>query len=133
MNNVILCGRFTRDHDLRYSQASEPMAILSNSLAVGRKYKKDETDFINIKAFGKTAENINKFFSKGRLILIRGHIQTGSYENKEGRKIYTTDVIIDDFEFTGEKKQESNSPTYTPQPEYAAISEDVLEDDDLPF
>jgi len=133
MNNVILCGRFTRDHDLRYSQAAEPMAILSNSLAVGRKYKRDETDFINVKAFGKTAENINKFFSKGRLILIRGHIQTGSYENKEGRKIYTTDVIIDDFEFTGEKKQENDSPAYTPQPEYAAISEDVLEDDDLPF
>jgi len=135
MNNVILCGRFTRDHDLRYSQASEPMAILSNSLAVGRKYKKDETDFINVKAFGKTAENINKFFSKGRLILIRGHIQTGSYENKEGRKIYTTDVIIDDFEFTGEKKQEETTVNEQPAnySSYANYVEGIEDDDSLPF
>lgn len=131
MNNVILCGRFTREHDMRYSQGTEPLAILSNSIAVGRKFKKGETDFINVKAFGKTAENISKFFSKGRLILIRGHIQTGSYE-KEGAKVYTTDVIIDDFEFTGEKAQEQLGQSNSQVDGFNAVAE-TIDDDDLPF
>lgn len=79
--------------------------ILTNTLAVNR-MKKDEADFISVKAVDKTAENINKFFNKGSLICIQGHIQTGKYENKEARTVYTTDVIIDRWDFTGERREE---------------------------
>lgn len=107
MNNVFLSGRFTREHDIKYSQSAEPFAILSNRLAVPRR-KKGETDFLSIKAFGKTAENINKYFKKGNLIFVECHVQTGSYENKDGKKIYTTDFVVDNFHFSGEKRENEN-------------------------
>jgi single-strand DNA-binding protein len=114
--------------EIRYSQSAEPIAILRNSIAVNR-MKKDEADFISVLAFGKTAENIDKFFKKGDLIAIQGHIQTGKYD-KDGTTIYTTEVIIDRFHFTGGKKEESAEPQkYDP----VGVSEVVEDDSDLPF
>lgn len=126
MNTTILLGRFTRDNDVRYSQSG--MAILTNTIAVNR-MKQDEADFISVKAFDKNAENINKYFNKGNLICIQGHIQTGKYENSEGRMIYTTDVIIDRWDFTGEKKADNNQATT--RNEFEELKD--IEDIDLPF
>jgi single-strand DNA-binding protein len=107
INQSILMGRLTRDVELRYSQGGD-MAIARFTLAVERDYKaKDEekpaTDFIGCKAFGKTAEFISKYFRQGSMLAVVGSIQTGSYEDKDGKKVYTTDVIVNKASFTGEK------------------------------
>ena len=113
MNKTILIGRSTKDADVRYSQGDKPMAIARISLAVDRKFKQDgqpTADFINCIAFGKTAEVIEKYVAKGTKIAVVGHIQTGSYTNKDGQKVYTTDVVIDEMEFCESKNsQQSNS------------------------
>lgn len=103
MNNVNLIGRIGRDIDSRYTTGTEPKAVARFSLAVSR--NKDETDWINCVAFGRTAENIGKYFSKGSQIGITGRIQTGSYE-KDGVKHYTTDIIVDRFDFVGKREEE---------------------------
>lgn len=106
MNLVTLMGRITKDLDLKTSQSGS--SFMSFTIAINRAFTKQgeekQTDFISCKAFGKTAENIAKFFSKGSLIAIEGRIQTGSYSDKEGKKVYTTDVMVSGFHFTGEKK-----------------------------
>ena len=104
MNKAILMGRITKDLELKYSQSG--MALLSFTVAINRR-KKDEVDFLSCKAFDKTAENISKFFTKGSMIAVEGRIQTSSYDNKEGQKVYTTDIMVDAFHFTGEKKGDS--------------------------
>ena len=108
MNKTFLMGRITKELELKYSQSN--VAVLGFTLAVNRKYVKEgeekQADFIMCKAFGKTAENIARFFSKGKLILIEGRLQTGSYE-KDGQRVYTTDIFVDGFDFTGEKKDAS--------------------------
>lgn len=107
MNKVILIGRLTRDPEIRYS--SNNMAIMRDSIAVDKRGRRDETnneataDFINIVAFGTTAENINKFFKKGSRMALEGHINTGSYDDKDGKKVYTTDVVVDTFDFIESK------------------------------
>ncbi len=106
MNKVILMGRLTRDPEVRYSQTAEPVAIARYTLAVDRKFKKDgeqTADFISCIAFGHNAEFAEKYFRKGMKVLITGRIQTGSYTNKEGHKVYTTDVVIEEQEFTESK------------------------------
>lgn len=118
MNKSVLIGHITRNLDLKYSQSG--MAILKLNIAVNRR-KKGETDFINCIAFDKTAENLAKFFEKGSQIAIVGHIQTGSYKDKTDRTIYTTDVIVDEFDFCGSKKsdsQESHGDSYEPQDQH---------------
>lgn len=95
MNNVVLIGRLTKDVELRYTEGQEPKAIARFILAVNRMGEKEEADFINCVAFGKTAEFMEKYTSKGKLTAINGRIQTGSYTNKEGQKVYTTNVIVD--------------------------------------
>ena len=114
MNRVILLGRTTKDADVRYSQGDKPMAIASFTLAVDRKYRKEgeqSADFINCKAFGKIAEVIEKYVTKGTKIAIVGRIQTGSYTNKDGNKVYTTDVMIEELEFCESKNANSgNAP-----------------------
>lgn len=133
MNKVILIGRLTKDVDLR--QNGE-ITIAKFSLAVDRKFKKENeqtADFINCVAFKSTAENIAKFFSKGNKIGVVGHIQTGSYTNKEGQKVYTTDVLVDEFDFIEGKNSQSNDK---PQANEAAqnfqpVTPDVQ--DELPF
>lgn len=107
MNKAILIGRLTRDTEMRYSQGEGSMAITRFNIAVDRKGKQDEADFINCVSFGKTAEFIDKYFSKGMKIAILGHIQTGSYE-KDGHKVYTTDIVVDEAEFV-EKKGSTES------------------------
>ena len=105
MNRTFLMGRITKDPDIKTAQSGTVM--LNFTIAVTRQFAKEgeerQSDFINCKAFSKTAENIAKFFSKGKLILIEGRIQTGSYE-KDGNKVYTTDIMVEGFHFTGEKK-----------------------------
>ena len=115
MNKVTLIGRSTKDADVRYSQGDKPMAIARISLAVDRKFKQEgqpTADFINCIAFGKTAEVIEKYVVKGTKIAVVGHIQTGSYTNKDGQKVYTTDVVIDELEFCESKSQQmqNNAP-----------------------
>lgn len=104
MNKVILIGRLTKDVDLSFT-AGSGMAVGRFTLAVNR-MKKGESDFPNCVSFGKTAETIAQYFFKGSKIAIEGHIQTGSYDAKDGTKRYTTDVIVDRFEFVGQGKQE---------------------------
>lgn len=111
MNNVSLVGRLTRDPELRYTSESS-MAVARFSIAIDRPTKKDgekQTDFPNIVVFGKQAESCERFLSKGRQVSIQGRIQTGSYTNKDGVKVYTTEVVANYVEFLGgkeEKKEE---------------------------
>ena len=104
MNKVILIGNLTKAVEIRYTQ--QGIAVANFTLAVKRETKNDETDFISCVAYNKTAELISKYLDKGSRISIEGRIQTGSYENKEGKKIYTTDVIVDKIEFLNSKKGE---------------------------
>jgi single-strand DNA-binding protein len=131
MNQWQGMGRLTKDLELRTSQSG--MSLLSFTIAVNRKFSKEgeqkQADFISCKAFGKTAENIAKFFNKGNLIIILGHIQTGSYDNKEGAKVYTTDIMVDGFEFTGEKRTNPDQR----ETESFEITNIVVSDDELPF
>ena len=124
MNKVILMGRLTRDPEVRYTQGDSLMAIARYSLAVERRFNRNNeennTDFINIVAFGKAGEFAEKYFRKGMKVLVTGRIQTGSYTNKDGIKIYTTDVVAEDQEFTESKASNGNSNTM-PDP-YAASS-----------
>ena len=106
MNKVILIGRLTRDPEVRYSAGENTTAIARYTLAVDRKYKQEgqqNADFIQCIAFGKSAEFAEKYFRKGMKIAITGRIQTGSYTNKEGQKVYTTDVVIEEQEFAESK------------------------------
>ena len=125
MNKVILIGRLTKDPETR--QAGETQ-VTRFTLAVDRRYKKEggqDTDFPNIVTFGKTAEFANKYLHKGVKIAIDGHIVTGSYKNKDGATIYTTEVIADSVEFAESKKVETSEP--------ADGFIDAEYTDDLPF
>ena len=106
MNKTLLIGRTTKDPDIRYTQNEQPMTIARFNLAVDRRFKKDgeqSADFISCVAFGKTAEFIEKYVFKGTKIAVEGRIQTGSYTNKDGNKVYTTDVVVEQVEFAGAK------------------------------
>lgn len=121
MNTVNLIGRLTKDPDIRYTQGQKTMAIARFSLAVNRKYKvsgQPDADFINCTAFGKTAELIEKYIYKGNQLAVVGHIQTSNYTNKEGQKVYQTDVIVDSIDFIGSKSDSQASDSYiTAEPE----------------
>lgn len=106
MNKVILMGRLTRDIEVRYSQGENPMAVARYTLAVQRKFKREgeqDADFISCVAFGKAAEFAEKYFRQGTKVVISGRIQTGSYTNRDGQKVYTTDIVIEDQEFAESK------------------------------
>lgn len=142
MNNVILIGRLTRDPELRYTTSQ--MAVATFTLAIDRPTKADrekETDFPRIKAFGKTAENCEKYLAKGRLCAVQGSLQTGSYEDKDGKRVYTTDVMANRVEFLewGDRPQ-SNAPasTGTNSQQQGFNADDVPDnfqalDEDVPF
>lgn len=112
MNKVILMGRLTRDPEVRYSQGDTPMAIAKFSLAVDRKYSRNNgsdqqtADFINCTAFAKLGEFAEKYLHKGTKVTLCGRIQTGSYTNKDGQKVYTTDVIAEEIEFAESKNSQ---------------------------
>lgn len=124
MNVVILMGRLVRDPDVKYT-GDGAMAIARFTLAVDRR-KKDEADFINCVAFGKTAEFIEEYITKGTKVVVEGRWQTGSYDNKEGKKVYTNDCVVEQVNFAESKKQ-SDEPEA--QDDFTNIPDDV----ELPF
>ena len=134
MNKVILMGRLTRDPEVRYTAGEEAKAIARYTLAVDRRFKREgeaAADFISCVAFGRQAEFAEKYFRQGIKILVTGRIQTGSYTNKEGRKVYTTDVVVEEQEFA-EKKTEESKPAAGADPGgFMNIPEGI--DEDLPF
>lgn len=144
MNKVILMGRATADPEVRFAGANSDLAVATFSLAVDRRVRRDATageqtaDFIRCKAFGKSAEFYQNYVKKGTKLLITGRIQTGSYTNKDGQKVYTTDVIVDETEFAESKKSSEGSvpsrPASTPRRgnnSNFVVTEDG--DDELPF
>ena len=153
MTRVILMGRLTRDPEVRYSQGERSMAIARYTLAVDRRGRRNQdssaeqqtADFINCVAFDRAAEFAEKYFRQGMRVLVSGRIQTGSYVNKEGQKVYTTEVILDDQEFADSKGAASEmggyaqaAPSQRPAPT-SAIGDgfmnipDGVEDEGLPF
>ena len=149
MNKVILIGRLTRDPEVRYSQGENALAIARYTLAVDRRFKRpgeQEADFISCVAFGKSAEFAEKYLKQGTKMAITGRIQTGSYTNKEGQKVYTTEVVVEEQEFAESKAAASNNaggfessyqPTSRPTPTQAVgdgfmnIPDGI--DEELPF
>lgn len=138
MNSVQLVGRLTRDPDVRYTDGGTTVARFT--LAVDRRFKKDggdEADFISCVAFGKTAEFLEKWFRKGQRLGLTGRIQTGSYTNKDGQKIYTTEVIVENTEFVESKAaeatmQQAPAGGYTDSDGFMNIPDNV-DDESLPF
>ena len=118
MNKVILMGRLTRDAEVRYSQGDSSTAVARFSLAVDRRFKRDgdeqTADFINCVAFGRTGEFMERFGRKGTKFLVEGRIQTGSYTNKDGQRVYTTDVVVEQVEFAESKSSSENNGGYVP-------------------
>ena len=137
MNKIILIGRLTKDPVVRYSQGENTMAVARYILAVDRRFKKDgeqNADFITCVAFGKNGEFAEKYFRKGTKIAVTGRIQTGSYTNKEGQKVYTTDVVIEEQEFAESKaKSEENKEQLPPKnnDDWVSIPDGI--DDQFPF
>ncbi|MDF2542571.1 MAG: hypothetical protein K0S47_2289 [Herbinix sp.] len=113
MNKVILIGRLTRDPEVRYSQGENSTAIARFTLAVDRRFRRagetQEADFIGCVAFGKQAEFVEKYFKQGMKMVAVGRIQTGSYTNKDGQKVYTTDVVAEEIEFAESKGSQGDS------------------------
>lgn len=136
MNKVILMGRLTRDPDIRYSAGENSTAVARYTLAVDRRFRRDgeqTADFISCVAFGRTAEFAEKYFHQGIRIVISGRIQTGSYTNRDGVKVYTTDVVVEEQEFAESKSASAEnsggfgggyrqSPAAAPAPAPAAAS-----------
>ena len=144
MNKVILIGRLTRDPDIRYTQGPEPMCVARYALAVDRRYKREgeqTADFISCVAFGKNGEFVEKYLMKGTKVAVVGRIQTGSYTNREGNKVYATDVVVEEQEFAESKaasqrnREESSQERPEPMPVdaegFMTLPEDF--DEELPF
>lgn len=138
-------GRLTADPDVRYSQGDNPTAVAKYTLAVDRRFKRDgepTADFIRCISIGKSAEFTEKYFRKGTKICISGRIQTGSYTNREGQKVYTTEVFVEEQDFAESKAaaaqnnniQAGPSP-YGPAPDPDGFMQipDNIDDDELPF
>lgn len=137
MNKTILCGRLTRDPDVRTSVvAGGDMCIVRFTLAVDRRYKKDgeqTADFISCVAFGKTAEFISKYGKKGTKFITEGRIQTGSFTNREGQKVYTTDVVVEQVEFAENKKADEGNGQFQPADEEFMSVDESFGEEGLPF
>ena len=146
MNKVVLMGRLTRDPEVRYSAGENALAIARYTLAVDRRFRRDgeaTADFINCVSFGRTAEFAEKYFRQGLRIVVSGRIQTGSYTNKDGQRVYTTDVIVENVEFaesknsSGAGNNSGSAPSGRPAPSEAAgdgfmnIPDGI--DEELPF
>ena len=148
MNKVILMGRLTRDPEVRYSQGERSMAIARYTLAVdsrgrrGQEGSEQNADFIPCVAFDRAGEFAEKYFRQGMRVLISGRIQTGSYTNKDGQRVYTTEVIIEDQEFADSKNSSGGDGGYQPMSRPAPTSAsgdglmnipDGVDDEGLPF
>ena len=136
MNKVILMGRLTRDPEVKYTQGENTMAIARYTLAVDRRFKRDgeaAADFISCVAFGRQAEFAEKYLRQGIRIVVTGRIQTGSYTNRDGNKVYTTDVVVEEQEFA-ESKNAQNHAAGKPQVDpdgFMNIPDGI--DEELPF
>ena len=150
MNKVVLMGRLTRDPEVRYSQGETPIAIARFTLAVNRRVRQqDDTqqsaDFISCVCFGKVAEIVERYCRQGMKIAITGRIQTGSYTNRDGQKVYTTEVVVEDIEFAESKNAQASAGNsydaggYTSGPEPSTAAGDGFMnipdgiDEELPF
>ena len=112
MNKTVLMGRLTADPQVRYSQGDNATAVARYTLAVNRKFKKDgepTADFISCVVFGRSAEFTERYFRQGMRVVVCGRIQTGSYTNKDGQKVYTTDVVVEEQEFAESKAASQNN------------------------
>ena len=138
MNKVIEIGRLTKDPEIRYSQGASSTCIARYTLAVDRKFKQEgqpNADFINCIAFGKLGEFAEKYLHKGVKIAVTGRIQTGSYTNKDGQKVYTTDVVVEEQEFAESKssnQSQQNERLQQSSDDFMSIP-DGLDDTGLPF
>ena len=146
MNKVVLMGRLTRDPDVRYTQGANAMAIARYTLAVDRRFKRDgdaqTADFIRCVSFGRTAEFAERYFHQGTKLVVEGRIQTGSYQDKDGKTVYTTEVVVENQEFA-ESKAASDNNSYQAQPMASAPTApagdgfmnipDSVDDSGLPF
>lgn len=144
MNSVVLIGRLTRDPEVRYTPSTQ-MAVATFSIAIDRptgQGKEKQTDFPRITVFGRQAENCERFLTKGRLVGVQGRIQTGSYKNKDGVTVYTTDVVANNVEFLewgdrgGDGSRNNTSvPTGFQKMDEPSVPEGFssLDDDDIPF
>ena len=132
MNKFIGIGRLTRDPEVRYSQGENATAIARFTLAVDRKFNKEQqaADFISCVSFGKTAETIEKYCRQGTKVAVVGRIQTGSYTNKDGQKVYTTDVVVEEFEFAESKGTAAPTTPPTSTDGFMQVPDDLEE---LPF
>ena len=135
MNKVIEIGRLTKDPEIRYSQGANTTCIARYTLAVDRKFKQEgqpNADFINCIAFGKLGEFAEKYLHKGVKIAVTGRIQTGSYKNKDGNTVYTTDVVVEEQEFCESKSQSNSQPQTAPSVDMGFMNIDT-DMDSLPF
>ena len=137
MNKVILMGRLTRDPEVRYSQGERSMANAKNTLAIDRRKTQQNSDpgadFINCVAFDRAGEFAEKYFRQGLRVLISGHLQTGSYTNKDGQKVYTTDVIVESQEFADSRRDGSGAGSRGSKDDDFMNIPDNVEDEGLPF
>ena len=134
MNSVQLIGRLTRDPEIRYTDGGASIAKFG--IAVDRRFKQEngaDADFINIVSFGKTAEFIEKYFHKGMKIALNGRIQTGSYTDKDGKKVYTTDIVAENVEFCESKGTSSNNDAtaHASDGDFMSVPDGI--EDELPF
>lgn len=142
MNKVILMGRLTKDPDVRYTQGDKPMAIARYTLAVDRRFTRNNdensADFIPCVVFGKGGEFAEKYFKKGTKIAITGRIQTGSYTNKDGVKVFTTEVVVEEQEFAESKAAQSGQQNTQPTREEESMDgfmniPEGIDEEELPF
>ena len=135
MNKIILLGRLTKDPEVRYTQGQNAMAIGKFSLAVNRKYKREnepEADFFNCTSFGKQAEFVEKYLKKGSKVLISGRVQNDNYTNKEGQKVYGVQIMVEEIEFAESKGNNTETqPVQQQSNDYVEIPESLQEE--LPF
>lgn len=129
MNKVVLIGRLTKDPEIRVGSGEN--AVAKYTLAVDRKFKRDETDFINCVVFGKQVDFVDKYLRKGTKLAVVGRIQTGSYKNRDGQTVYTTDVVIEEQEFAESKGQTSTVQQKADNDGFFSIPEGINEE--LPF
>ena len=145
MNNVVLMGRLTKDPEVRYSQNEKQTAVARFTLAVDRRFKRDgepEADFIGCVAFGKTGEFVEKYLKKGTKIVLQGRIATGRYQDKDGKTVFTTDIIAENLEFAESKNAAGNAAaapaTQAAAPAPAKVPDEagfvsMDDEDELPF
>ena len=141
MNKVELCGRLTNDPEVRYSQGEKSTAIARYTLAVDRRFKQEgqpTADFIHCVAFGKNGEFAEKYLHKGTKVIVIGRIQTGSYTNKDGQKVYTTDVMVEEQEFAESKNASATNNDSAPSNKPKTDSDEFMNipdgiDEALPF